>query len=324
MNVRPVDFALTAPSGSPAVVLVLGDLCADLIAVGNVDGRFTDAADPTDELTFRTSFAERAGGTAFHFARAAADGGLRPILVGAVGADDSGRMIRRELASRNLDRVIFEREGRGTGRVVLAYDNTGRRLMLAERDSANRYLPDPTAALDSLEGRIDVVWVSGVSICDSTAETYSAVLRAVAAGRRRGARVLVDVVPHEFHHHFPSMDRLIDTLGGVDGLVSEQSSLRRLLRLGSAGEEIGPEQLGETANAALAKVPMAIVRQRAGGTYHQVAVSRESPVELSRQYETYGDERMAGLGDKLVCSVLPEMLAAGFGQTAGIGGGRDE
>jgi sugar/nucleoside kinase (ribokinase family) len=153
MSTAPVDVAVAA-ADEPArpVVLVLGDLCADLIAVGNLDGRFTDAPDSTDELTFRTSLRDRAGGTAFHFACAAAAGPMRPVVIGSVGADDSGQMIRRALVSAGLDRVIFESADRATGRVVLAYDDTGRRLMLAERDSANRYLPDPGPVFDAIAG----------------------------------------------------------------------------------------------------------------------------------------------------------------------------
>jgi hypothetical protein len=118
-------------------------------------------------------------------------------------------------------------------------------------------------------------------------------------------------VPHEFHEYFSSVDGLIEVLGGVDGLVSEQASVRRLLWVGYSGEVIGPEALEDTARAVLAKVPMTIVRQRTGDRYHQLAMSRADETPVIRRYDTYSDERMAGLGDRLVCSVLPDLLAVG-------------
>lgn len=316
MSNSPLSVTISGNASGMAhpVVLVFGDLCADLVAVGQLSGRFTAAADPIDELTFRAPLRDRAGGTAFHFARAAAAASLRPIVVGSVGTDQSGQLIRHALTAAGLDHVIFEQPDHATGRVVLAYDDTGRRFMLTERDSANRYLPELGPALDAITGPIDLAWVSGISICDRSTATFAAVLTALEEVRRRGGRVLVDIVPHEFHEHFPSVGGLLEELGGVDGLVSEQASMRRLLRVGHPGESVGPEALEETARAVLETVPMTIVRQRVGDSYYQLAAARSQENLKVRRFDTYNDERMAGLGDRLACMALPELLAVGVGE----------
>ena len=69
--------------------------------------------------------------------------GLRATYLGAVGDDDDGRRIRRELAARGIDVAHREVErGADAPRATILLDATGDRLVLWHRDPALRYPPD--------------------------------------------------------------------------------------------------------------------------------------------------------------------------------------
>jgi sugar/nucleoside kinase (ribokinase family) len=305
----------TGHSSDQAVILVIGDLCVDLYAVGRLDGRFSQPGEHGD-LTFSAALREQAGGTAYHFAVAAADNHLRPIVLGCVGDDPAGRMLRTALTAAGIEQITFLSADWPTARVVLAYDEAGCRMMLAERDSANQHLPDVAGSLAELPARMDLVWVSGVSVCDRSTSTFFAVRQILDAARTRGARIMLDLVPHEFYRHVASLDDLVSELGGLDGLVSEHASARRLLATGSPAECGDQDEMRQTAIALLESVPLAILTDHQNEGFSVYAESRRHGPMYHRDYPLHGDDQMAGLGDRLVCEVMPDLLREDAWDTA--------
>lgn len=86
------------PLAAPRIVLV-GDLMLDRYLDGSVDRISPEA--PVPVLHVRRSF-QRPGGAANVAVNVAAMGGT-PVLIGAVGADDAGRMLRSALGEEGVD-----------------------------------------------------------------------------------------------------------------------------------------------------------------------------------------------------------------------------
>lgn len=78
-------------------VVVIGDLCVDLILTGDVIPEFGQAEKLVDTATMTI------GGSATIFACGAARLGLVTAMIGVVGTDDFGAFMRREVAARGVD-----------------------------------------------------------------------------------------------------------------------------------------------------------------------------------------------------------------------------
>ena len=110
--------------------------------------------------------------------------GLRAKYVGAVGSDEAGRRIRRELASRGVDVAhVRQRDGENRYAVILVDESSGARSVLWSRDDRFN-LREDELPLDEI-ARARIVHV------DTTDE--AAAITAAAAGRAGGALVTTDI-----------------------------------------------------------------------------------------------------------------------------------
>ncbi|QKG20596.1 carbohydrate kinase family protein [Actinomadura verrucosospora] len=294
-------------------VLVLGDLCLDTVVEEEVALDSALARDG-DDVSLWTPLADLPGGTSYHFAAAAVRYGHTPVIVGAVGADAAGRMLTAALTDAGYRHHLAVDDSRPTGRAVIAYGPSGSRAMLASRGTANEGLCGAVvrAALDAVH-EVDAVWLSGLSLSRKAAPTYGSVREIAAGAAAAGVKLLLDIVPHEFHRHFPDVPSIIAAVGPVHGLVSELSSARRLLGLGEPGEALTVRHLDETAGPLLEHVGATVLRYRAGPVYRQSLRTRGGAVsDVDRPVP--GRLGLRGFGDGLTCEVLDDLAGTQAGK----------
>jgi ribokinase len=185
-------------SGAPAgaerralAVLVIGSLNMDLVA------RCPRIPAP-GETILGSGFALHPGGKGANGATAAArlvaGPGLGPgpdtsiALLGAVGRDDNGAALLRNLRERGVDAALVdERAGVPTGVALIAVSDEGENSIVVVPGANARLRPeDVEAAMPALAPRVVLLQM------EIPAETVE---RAAILGRRAGARVLLDPAP---------------------------------------------------------------------------------------------------------------------------------
>jgi sulfofructose kinase len=110
--------------------------------------------------------------------------GLRPAYVGAVGTDDNGRRVRRELAGRGIDLThVVTREGANQFAVITVDERTGERVVLWDRD--DRLMLQPAEVPPALIASARLVHVDDVD--------EDAAIRAATLARRAGVPTTSDL-----------------------------------------------------------------------------------------------------------------------------------
>jgi sugar/nucleoside kinase (ribokinase family) len=285
-------------------ILVLGDLILDSVAKLSFapDGR---ALTGEDINVWMPDLTDCCGGSAFNFAAAAAKQGLDPVLVGCVGDDWAGEYLLQGIQRHGIEHVVNKTASRSTGRVLIAYFRDGSRVMLASRPSANDCLSDVSFDVVSKESSVDAVWVSGLCIRDRATPRYQTTLDLISAARAAGAKIIIDIVPHDFHRYFGTYKELVRVLGPIDGLASAVSSARSLFGLPSTSEP-SDETLRETAKSCLEEVSFTILSYRSSNDYVQLAQNRGAWWDISR--DELNGSAFRGYGDFKVCQALSRRM----------------
>ncbi|HEV2371607.1 MAG TPA: carbohydrate kinase family protein [Streptosporangiaceae bacterium] len=284
-------------------VLVLGDLCVDTIVTDRLPVSWRQAAD-SGEVVFRVPLREQVGGSAFHFARQAAAAGFRPIIVGSVGTDLAGDKVVSTLADEAIPSWILRCNPAPTAQSIMAYDTHGARMMITSQVSANDELTADFIQV-SLPGLPppSVVWLPGHCLRDRASVRWTAVAEALAYSRHAGARVVLDLVPHDFYRLFPTINDITSAIGPVDGISAELATLRRWFHPDCPRLPLDKEVLAATVAEALDVVPFVMARYHDGTNYWQLAATRAG----MRSAETRAvptSAKLAGYGDYLACLAL--------------------
>jgi len=288
-------------------VLVLGDLCLDTVVTGRLP-RTWHGLMPREEPVFHVPIEERVGGSAFNFARHAAAVGMPPLIAGCVGSDPAGHAVILALEEAGFPHWIERISAAPTARSLVAFDASGTRLLMTTERSANDLLSADFVRSSVLpQARPCLVWLSGHCLRDRTAPRWTAVAEIIGQAREQGARVILDIVPHDFYRLFPGFDDLRSAIGPVDGVVAELDSLRRWLCVGGPGGPPGPEALTATASAALDLVPFVLTRYHDGTKYRQFAAARTGfRATQTRTIPDSGD--LVGYGDFLASLAVRDYL----------------
>lgn len=282
-------------------VAVLGHLCLDIVA--EAPTLSTGA-----EQSYWVPLVECPGGSAYHFAHAARGRSIETMIISCVGDDLAGRSLEQQLLAEALPHHVHRVPNEPTARVFIAYGSNGARLMFAPEKSASGYLSRRfvESVWPTLPG-FDAVWLSGLCLRDRKSATFAAVLDFVGRARLSGARIALDVVPHEFHRHFRTLAGVVTTIGPIDLIVSELASARRLVGLGNPGETLTEAMLSATAAQVVKHIPSVVLRQRFGSRYMQVTVVRGARPVLTRRPMPRGSA-LRGFGDVLSCEVIVDLL----------------
>ena len=181
------------PFAAPRIVLV-GDLMLDRYLEGSVERISPEA--PVPVLHVRRSF-QRPGGAANVAVNVAAMGGT-PVLIGAVGADDAGRMLRSALGDEGVDaaEIVATRFGPTTvkTRLLAGHNQIARfdeEAILEDAGVQEDLIRRVAALIDGVEVAVISDYAKGV--CSE------AVCRGVIdAARDRGIPVIVDPKGQDF------------------------------------------------------------------------------------------------------------------------------
>lgn len=279
--------------------MVLGDLCMDTIV---------DTPVPTwrdgGEKSYWVPMSDRPGGSAYFFALNAATHGFEPTVVGSVGADRSGVELLDDLVEKAVRHHIQTVPGVPTARTCIAFDEDSTRIMFASNENANSELsPEFVDQIWGLVPTPDAMWLSGLCLRDRTSKTFSSVVSLLQHAHREGVHVALDIVPHHFHQYFASIEELLECIGPISVLVSELSSVYKLVGTDSSAGDIHVNDLERMAAELLSHFPTVVLRHRAGSEYHQILAKRDGKRFLSR-YPLHGGHTPPGYGDRMTCDVL--------------------
>lgn len=140
----------------PPLLAIVGDVMLDVTVAA---GTLARGGDVHGDIRFEP------GGSASNIAVWAAQAGAEVLLVGCVGDDVPGRVLREALAGRGVEARLRVVPGAPTG-AMLVVTEAGERSMVARRGANSRlvveHLPDPLEA--------DAVFVSGYTLFDPATE----------------------------------------------------------------------------------------------------------------------------------------------------------
>jgi len=187
-----------------------------LAAVGDV--MLDVLAPPLGERPVHAPIEVRAGGSAVNAARAAAAAGGAAVVIGCVGDDLVGELVRRDLAGAGIDARLATVPGVRTGRAVYAGGSVA-----AERGANTRFIPEHVP--DDISAA--AVLVSGYQLLrdDSGPGAAAAYALGGVVGVDLGAAGLVRAF---------GTDRLREQLGKVDVVFGDAAAIEAL------GELAGP------------------------------------------------------------------------------------
>lgn len=287
-------------------IIVLGDLCVDTVFdISDIDA----SVEPGSiELSRWGPMSDYLGGTAYNFARYAAKTFLDPVILGSIGDDVAGGLVEQLLIGENIRHHVWRTSAHGTARTLLIYGDNGTRMMFAESPNAN--LSMPTRFVDDVWPNVSesfAVWLSGLCLRDRGSDRYAAVRHVLDRARADGMKVLIDLVPHEFHQYFSNVDTLIEEMGPIDVAVADVAAARRLLGVGTPGETVTDAALDETAKLLLVTFESVVLRQQNGLDCHQLYRDRNGRSERMRS-RMPSVSAARGYGDKLICEVLELVL----------------
>jgi sugar/nucleoside kinase (ribokinase family) len=252
----------------------------DFLAVGDVMLDVITAAQPARSV--HSDVRVRGGGSALNAAVWAASEGARAAVVGRIGSDPAGAMVRAALTEAGVEPLLAVDAAAPTGTVVYTRDG-----VVADRGATARL------AADDLPARLDarVVLVSGYALLhDDTCEAARAAIE-----RSEAQWTAVDVASAELVRR-TGADRVLELVRGADAVLANEDEARVLT---GAGPEEAAVALGR-------RFPLACVKRGARGA---VARRGGESVEVEPPYVV--ERGVAGAGDAFAAGLLVALAAGG-------------
>lgn len=251
------------------------------------------------------------GGSALNFCRHARNAGFTTFLLGKIGNDHAKELLEPMLERFGVAHSDCWSIQGSTGKAVILFDSSGVRLLVNNKANANYKL-----CIDDVDNCAEqisscrLLYISGYCIGDKHVPRFGATLHAmeIAAGGRspNGTRptLVLDVVPHRLYETL-SPSEFIQCTRHVDVLISEVTTIRRFLALGSKHEMVDAAVAEETARKFVATFPIKRFSFRFGqsGCDSEIIWCGEGDFELRRTDYSIGRERR-GFGDMLAVAML--------------------
>jgi ribokinase len=169
------------PAAAPGRVVVVGSLNVDLV-VG------LQRMPAPGETVMGETLERHPGGKGLNQAVAAARLGARVSMIGAVGSDDSGAWLQGIVEAEGIDATSLVTADGPSGTALIEVDSTGmNRIVVIPGANGALTADHVTAAINSLED-VAVVLAQGEV-------PLEAIAAAMAAGRARGARTILNPAP---------------------------------------------------------------------------------------------------------------------------------
>jgi sugar/nucleoside kinase (ribokinase family) len=209
---------MTGRDGLPAgkaSLLVVGDIAWDIVIAPEEDLIWGSDVDGPVQLL--------PGGSAANVAVWARREGSRVRLVGKIGDDGLGKLMRMHLVEQELDAGITTVPGGSTTRIAVLVSPRGERAFVTDHESLIGFEPDdcPVSLLDGMDG----LFFNGYGLFASKSPAFLSPL--LAEARRR--HVLIAFDPSSFaliDRYGPK--RLIQDIGPVDAVFANEAEAASL------------------------------------------------------------------------------------------------
>jgi ribokinase len=231
-------------------VVVIGSLNADLVVR-------TPRFPAPGETTTGTDFAVYPGGKGANQAVAAARLGARVAMVGRVGRDDHGRLLKSSLTAAGVDpEPVIDDEDAATGVAVITIDASGQNQIVLAPGANRRLRPDDVERRRSLIESAAVVLLQ----LEVPTETVEA---AAEIARRAGVAVVLDPAP--------ARQEALALLPLASFVTPNETELRLLA--GAAAGPTTPEDAARMARSLLEHGARCVIAKL--GAAGAIAVSRD-------------------------------------------------
>lgn len=289
----------------PYDMVVFGDICLDWCCRETLSLAFSDLLNGKDEWL---PILELPGGSGLLFAAFAQQVGYKPFLVGKIGDDAAGTYIYKWLQDRELDSGISFAATRPTGKVFMIIDRNGKRLLVSNRESANDGL-----SVAEVRRNVDVIaasrllYVSGHCFKEVGAQRIEATRFAMEVARKSRTCIAFDLVPHRFHEIYPELSQFQELTEGVDILISEVSTIRRIFKMGDQHEMVTKSMVEQTIAEIANYFTKLILRYGPHGTDYQAIWDAASNNILWQETDYAKAEDRRGYGDQLTVRVFKDV-----------------
>lgn len=295
-------------------VIVLGDLRVDYTF------SLTEEIDSTSDLLRYAPVQIRVGGTAFHFARFGASV-LDITVMGKLGMDPNGALLRSHIAETGAASVFFETENHPTGIVVSIIDLSavGRpRLVFANAPCASdQLIAEEVLSQTTLIESVDALIVDGYRyLFEPSAHAANLACR---LARDLGKFTIFDIAPHDLtRRNLPirlpeivmSYDLVITELSGAIDLLPGSRAFRRE---GFATEQACAVAAVGELRRAFPAVASWIIRFGAGNMEEEV-ISRSIASTVYHRTGYAGIEDKRGFGEQVTCRHVRDILDTQVGR----------
>ena len=262
------------------MLLVVGDIAWDVLV--RPKGDFVWGSDVYGTVDLL------AGGSAANVAVWARRLGADVRLVGKVGDDRFGDLMRAHLAAEGLDRLVSTVPGGLTTRIGVVVRPDAEHAFVTDHSSPLRLTPDDVPA--SLLDGADLVFLNGYAVFMAGSAAFAAPL--LAEARRRRIAVAFDSSSHSLTMLYGAA-RLLDELGPLDILLANEDEARVLAD-------------GRPLDALLERTALAVIKQGGlGATALRASGSVSSAAEPIQVVDT------TGAGDAFDAAFLVEFLRHG-------------
>jgi ribokinase len=232
------------------IIVVVGSLNADLVVR-------TPRFPAPGETTAGSDFAVYPGGKGANQAVAAGRLGGRVAMMGRVGNDDHGVLLRRSLVAAGVDTTaVLEDDSAATGVAVITIDASGQNQIVLAPGANARLTPEDVERHRSLLEGASVVMLQ-LEVPLETTET------AARIAHRAGVTVILDPAP--------ARRDAVALLSVVDYVTPNETELRVLA--GAPAGETAPEDAAAMARTLIAKGGDRVIAKL--GAAGAIAVSRD-------------------------------------------------
>lgn len=279
-------------------VFIFGDLMVDY-ALFESDIRATN---------YFHSPNKRVGGTAVLAARAFLGKEWKPIIFGGVGCDADARYLKAGLERMGILCRLYENRRRNTGVCFLVYGRSGQRWVFVSDRHANDY--NLTMVDDFINGfhidKKDVVFLATHFFERESSIHCRNLMRLVY---QTGAKIVLDVVPHDLHRRV-GFEKVRTALEGpVNVMIGEFRTLMGLLPFSLTNDE--PVEHDWHTLLSYFPADVLVLRYGEGGISRQDVVMRIEGEKIyplvARQETGYNSLERAfklGFGDRLTADLL--------------------
>lgn len=180
------------------------------------------------------------GGNAVFFAEAASEADFQNVSVLCSTGDDIASSCALEHL-RCLGVVVYNFPGsQQTGQVIIIYQPNDQRIMIADRGANRDFMTIDSSVCLRLAEMSDLLYVSGYMLLDR--DQRSAVHTIADVFRARGAKVLVDMVPHDIWQT-KSWRSYVDICSCADCVAAEMTSIVSFHR--KSDKSMSPEEAAD-------------------------------------------------------------------------------